>query len=290
MYTHNKFPRVQHRIAKTGKFPRLVPETLPRFLVFPIIANCNDNYEDICFKMYDGYRFLSTLDYDFIIKLDENIHIRDTNLFLQIIQEEIKSHDYIALKQPPLVFRTGISKETALTDIGLSYFHLYNVSNKQISFLPTPFYKIPYAGTNLIFHYPQIFFDNNARKKFFSKEMPYAYLGEIIREFPQFEGKRILLLGPGYTPTYYNYPDNMVAFSWHSRNAFNIIIKELALDKVKGLYTALNKLNIEYVVCPEIQGTSDDFLDVHNSTQQCREFTEIVFIFNGVYFGKVKKL
>jgi hypothetical protein len=151
-------------------------------------------------------------------------------------------------------------------------------------------YKIPYSGTNLIFHNPQIFIDNSARKKFFSKEMPYAYMGEIVKEFPQIEGKRILLLGPGFTPSYYNYPDKMIAFSWHSRNAFNVIIRELELDKQKGLNRALNKLNVEYIVCPEIQGNTNDFLDINKSTEQCKASSEKMFIFNGVYLGKVKSL
>jgi hypothetical protein len=66
--------------------------------VFKLVANCLDNYEDIPLKIYDGYRLLSTLDYDYIIKLDDNAFIKEVNRLIDIIEEEIVEHDYISLK------------------------------------------------------------------------------------------------------------------------------------------------------------------------------------------------
>ena len=66
--------------------------------VFKLVANCLDNYEDIPLKMYDGYRLLSVLEYDYIIKLDDNVLIKDVNKLIDIIEEEIMEHHYIALK------------------------------------------------------------------------------------------------------------------------------------------------------------------------------------------------
>jgi hypothetical protein len=100
--------------------------------VFKLVANCLDNYEDIPLKMYDGYRLLSTLDYDYIIKLDDNALIKDVNRLIDIIEEEIMEHDYIALK----TIINEHYKELADNSIQLSYYHINNVTDKRYALIP----------------------------------------------------------------------------------------------------------------------------------------------------------
>jgi hypothetical protein len=111
--------------------------------VFKLVATCNDNYEDIPLKMYDGYRLLSVLDYDYIIKLDDNAFIKDVNRFIEIIEEEIMEHDYIALKT--IIHDNYTDKEISKTHIQLSYYHINNVTDKRLSFVPTILFLIPFA-------------------------------------------------------------------------------------------------------------------------------------------------
>ena len=150
-------------------------------------------------------------------------------------------------------------------------------------------YKIPYAGPHFSLFDFKIYTNNQERKDYIIREMPYAYLGEIIRNIPEVKGKKILLIGPGFTPSYYNYPDKTVAFSWHSRQAFNSIVKELQSDSKNGLAEALKKLDVDYIVCPLAQGNSEDFLDKNLATNQCHEASTKIMDFNGIFFGKVNK-
>ena len=114
--------------------------------VYKIVANCLDNYEDIPLKMYDGYRLLSVLDYDYIIKLDDNVTINDIWKLLTIVDEEILEHDYIALKGIGHPKAKGISKEDAQSNLQFSYFHTMSVSDKRFAFTPSIRYITPFAG------------------------------------------------------------------------------------------------------------------------------------------------
>lgn len=97
--------------------------------VYKIQANCNDNYEDIALKMYDGFRFLSMFDFDYIIKLDENITLTTISLFCQIIEEEVKSNDYLALKA---VACNGINANTVF----FSFWHSDVSYDKRLATMP----------------------------------------------------------------------------------------------------------------------------------------------------------
>jgi len=109
--------------------------------VFIIRANTNDNYEDIPLKMYYGIRFLSNFDYDFIIKLDENINILDVSLFYNTIIEEMKTSDYLSL--------TGIGGSSLLPygTVVFSYWHYSKTSDPRFVNMPAVIMRnIEYAG------------------------------------------------------------------------------------------------------------------------------------------------
>jgi hypothetical protein len=75
--------------------------------VFKIVAPCGDYYEDIPMKMYYGFRYLSYINFDFIIKLDENINIRNTTRFIDTVYTEATENDYIALNSNSNMNLTG---------------------------------------------------------------------------------------------------------------------------------------------------------------------------------------
>lgn len=94
--------------------------------------------------MYDGYRLLSVLDYDYIIKLDDNVLLKDVDRLIEIIEEEIMEHEYIALKDVGLENYTN--KEISNNHIQFSYYHKNNVTDKRLSFVPSLIFLIPYAA------------------------------------------------------------------------------------------------------------------------------------------------
>jgi len=114
--------------------------------VHSIVANCGDHYEDIPLKMYDGYRQLATLDYDYIIKLDENVNITNPERLLQIVEDEIRHHDYLALKGVGFIDQRDESKEGASMNVFYNYSHVNKVHNKQLINVPVILYRVPYAG------------------------------------------------------------------------------------------------------------------------------------------------
>jgi len=114
--------------------------------VFKIEANCNDHYEDIPYKIYDGFRALSFLDYEYIIKFDENIEIQDISKLLNIIKEEISVFDYISLKGIAFEWMKDVNKDIAESSIEFSYYHIKKVKDKRLAFMPSIVFKIPYAG------------------------------------------------------------------------------------------------------------------------------------------------
>ena len=143
--------------------------------------------------------------------------------------------------------------------------------------------KIPYAGTHFPFGQNEIYFDNKLRREFLIKEKPYAVVGEILKSFPQFKGKKILLVGEGYDPVYYYYPKNTVAFSWHSDSTFRSIIKANF-----DLKEAAKNLNIDLIVCPLKDRDQSAGSDARfQFSKQCREISKPVFVFENVYIGEI---
>ncbi len=109
--------------------------------VFLIRANSNDNYEDICLKIYYGLRFLSQFDFDYIIKLDENVNILDVPLFYNTVNEEMKTADYLSL--------TGIGGNRGYPygHVVFSYWHSSKTSDPRFANMPALIMKhIEYAG------------------------------------------------------------------------------------------------------------------------------------------------
>lgn len=111
-----------------------------------------------------------------------------------------------------------------------------------------------------------------------SKIKPFSVVGEFIRINPEMMGKRVLLLGYGVDPIYYHFPKETVAYSWHSRDVFNQINSD------NGDITKTLSLNhIDLIVCPAEEHVDDKF---HFSIQ-CKEKSDQLLLFNGVYLGKV---
>jgi hypothetical protein len=143
--------------------------------------------------------------------------------------------------------------------------------------------KVPYAGTHFPYGQNEIYFDNKFRQEFLIREKPYAMVGEILKAFPQFKGKKILLVGEGYDPVYYHYPKNTVAFSWHSDATFRSIIK-VNFD----LEEAVKDLNVDLIVCPLKDRDQSAGTDVRfQFSKQCREISKPVFVFENVYVGEI---
>lgn len=143
--------------------------------------------------------------------------------------------------------------------------------------------RAPYSGLSLAMDVPSIYYDNKSREKYLTRELPHATVGEILRKFPEYQNKKILIIGAGFDPTYYYYPKNTVAFSWHSRETFNTIVQ------MEGdLKRATDKLNIDLIVCPLEQIKGEDFAEKHRFADQCKEISEKLFVFDRVYVGKIK--
>ena len=114
-----------------------------------------------------------------------------------------------------------------------------------------------------------------------SKIKPFSVVGEFIRINPEMVGKSVLLLGYGVDPIYYHFPKTTVAYSWHSRDIFNQINSDNG-DISKTL--SLN--HIDLIVCPAEQNADDKF----HFSMQCREKSDQLLLFNGVYLGKVRPI
>ena len=142
--------------------------------------------------------------------------------------------------------------------------------------------KIPYAGANFPYDY-SILFDEKSRKSYFINEMPYAEVGEILKSFPQVRGKKILLLGEGFDPVYYHYPKNTIAFSWHSNEAYRVI-----LSSQGNLRGVVEKLGVDILVCKIDDGSAGQASEISRLSKMCREITEPFFTLGNVYVGKTK--
>jgi hypothetical protein len=125
----------------------------------------------------------------------------------------------------------------------------------------------------------EFYLSADGRQKYLAKNFPFAPIGELLRIYPEFDGKKILLIGYGVDPMYYHYPPQTVAYSWHSLSAFDLINKHNgALDNV------VKELGIQLIVCPVKQHLDDKF----KFSDQCKNMTTPVLSLNGVYIGEVK--
>jgi hypothetical protein len=158
------------------------------------------------------------------------------------------------------------------SDINYKYLSVFLITISLINVI-----KIPYASTYIPFNYA-LYFDSSKASEYISINRPYAKVGSILRDFPEFKGKKVMLIGVAYDPIYYYYPSNTVANSWHSPRAFDLINQN-----PDNLSKVLKELNIEILVCPEVQVKDDRF----NFSNQCKVLSERLFSLNGVYVGKV---
>lgn len=143
--------------------------------------------------------------------------------------------------------------------------------------------RAPYSGLSLAMDVPSIYYDNKSRENYLTRELPHTTVGEILKRFPEYRDKKILIIGAGFDPTYYHYPKNTVAFSWHSRETFNTIVQ------MEGdLKRATDKLNIDLIVCPLEQIKGEDFAEKHRFADQCKEISEKILVLDRVYLGKIK--
>lgn len=142
-------------------------------------------------------------------------------------------------------------------------------------------FKIPYAGAYVFMPSEyKLYFDGAEGIKFLQRSKPYLSIGRFLATSKEFNDKKILLVGAGYDPAYYYYPDNTAAYSWHSDKAFTLI------NKYSGdLKMAIKELNVDVVVCPEIQSQDDKF----KFASQCQSASKQIMLMDGVYVGRVVK-
>ncbi len=100
-------------------------------------VDTGDYYEHIPHKIYQGFKLLSYLNYDFVIKMDETIYIDKVDEFCNILHAELKGHAYISLN--------GSSRGDG-TRMYLSTFHFGKVKEKLFNTTPTLMLNISYAG------------------------------------------------------------------------------------------------------------------------------------------------
>lgn len=136
--------------------------------------------------------------------------------------------------------------------------------------------KIPSAAGYIPLHNYKIYLNADAMHKFFTEARPYGSVGKILAEFPQFSGKKILLLGEHFDPAYYYFPDNTIAYSWHSLEMFENFNKN-----GHDLKKTIKDLKIDLIVCSAIPVSGDRF----RLTEQCLSNTTPVFVFGKIYVG-----
>ena len=100
-------------------------------------VNTGDLYEHISQKIYQGFKFLKYLNYDFIVKIDETITINNVNEFITILNNDLENNAYISLNGSSM----GDGKH-----VTLSTYHFGKVSDKQYNTAPAIVLNIPYAG------------------------------------------------------------------------------------------------------------------------------------------------
>jgi len=104
------------------------------------IAPCGDNYEDIPMKMYHGFRLARQMNAPYVLKLDETTRLKDPLRMKSIVESELSTHDYLALRG------IGQPGETRLDVAHLSFYHAAKVTNPLLRCMPTVLLKFPYAG------------------------------------------------------------------------------------------------------------------------------------------------
>lgn len=107
--------------------------------VYMLQVNTGDFYEDIPHKIYEGFKTLSYMNYDYIIKMDDTITINSSDRFTEIVNTEIKDHAYISLNGAANVDGDG-------TTMSLSSYHFGKTLNKVFNTTPVILLNIPYAG------------------------------------------------------------------------------------------------------------------------------------------------
>ena len=110
--------------------------------VFYLTMPCPDFYENIPLKVYYGMKCLSYLNYDFIVKIDENIEISSIDKFIDILINEMKTNDYLALYQ---IANKG-HEHLGLDHITFSKYHYNKVNNTVFNACVSPVCNILYAG------------------------------------------------------------------------------------------------------------------------------------------------
>lgn len=100
-------------------------------------VNTGDYYENIPQKMYQGFKHLSYLNFDFVIKIDETIYINNIEEFWSILNKDITEHAYISLN--------GTSPGDG-TRMCLSTCHMGKVSETLFNTALAIIINIPYAG------------------------------------------------------------------------------------------------------------------------------------------------
>ena len=105
-----------------------------------IVAPCNDNYEDISYKVYYGLKYLYYLGFDTVVKLDDNVRITNAVQFMEIINSEALKHDYLALRG---IGHYGLKSDN--TQAMLSFCHFGKVSDPRLNYMPAILPLNPYA-------------------------------------------------------------------------------------------------------------------------------------------------
>lgn len=141
--------------------------------------------------------------------------------------------------------------------------------------------RMPIAATYLPLDNPKLYLSKLTFNNYFIKERPYLKVGEILSQNPDYQNKRILLVGPHYDPAYYYYPSRTIAYSWHSLDFFVKFHQNNA-----DLKKTVNDIGIDLVVCP-LHKTEADIK--YNFSEQCRNISDKEFTFGDVYVGKIKK-
>jgi hypothetical protein len=122
------------------------------------------------------------------------------------------------------------------------------------------------------------YMSNEGRLRYLARHFPFAPIGEMLRIFPEFSDKKILLVGYGVDPMYYHFPKSTAAYSWHSLRYFD------SINQANGsLDAVIKKESIEFIVCPNIQHADDKF----KFSEQCKKISYPLIVLDNVYVGKI---
>lgn len=108
--------------------------------VFTLVVNCPDNYEDVSMKTFFGFKALSFLEYDFIIKLNENVQMLEPEHCLDVIRKEVLDSDYVALHS------IAGKANSVPGDVGLSLYHADKVHDPRLAVMAVTMLRHQYAS------------------------------------------------------------------------------------------------------------------------------------------------